>query len=175
MAIFRFAIRQKTPLCSVPLCGLLPLSNAHHVRTTRCTNVSVRTQIHWRGGVCARVCTRIHMAMLHLIRRPNTYIFAWLFFFPRGARMQTPRKHRYGYCICFCFKNCRSVFCARIAQKGGFEFLQAGQFSHKGSLRKMGHGFRFDNNMFGIISLDGHETGRQATDLDENFGTPCSF
>ena len=35
----------------------------------------------------------------------------------------------------------------------------------------------FDSKMpcFALKSLDGHETGRQATDLDENFGTPYSF
>ena len=35
----------------------------------------------------------------------------------------------------------------------------------------------FDSKMPCLVlkSLDGHETGRQATDLDENFGTPYSF
>ena len=35
----------------------------------------------------------------------------------------------------------------------------------------------FDSKILCLVlkSLDGHETGRQATDLDENFGTPYSF
>ena len=35
----------------------------------------------------------------------------------------------------------------------------------------------FDSKMPCLVlkSLDGHETGRQATDLDENFGAPYSF
>ena len=32
----------------------------------------------------------------------------------------------------------------------GFGFSHAGQFSHKGSLRTMRHGIRFENTMFGI-------------------------
>ena len=73
----------------------------------------------------------------------------------------------------FSFKNCRFVFCAKIAQRG-FCFFRAGQFRTRAHPEKWD--MALDSKMPCLVlkSLDGHETGRQAKDLDENFGAPCS-
>ena len=52
----------------------------------------------------------------------------------------------------FRFEELPICFCAKIAQ-GGFEFLHAGQFSHKGSRWKIKHGVRFEHTMLGIEIL----------------------
>ena len=62
-----------------------------------------------------------------------------------------------------------------MATEGVLNFYIPGNFRTRAHSENMGHGFRFEDAMLGIEILDGHETGRQATDLDENFGTPYSF
>ena len=59
--------------------------------------------------------------------------------------------------------------------RGGFEFLHAGQFSHKGSLWEMGHDFDSKISCSVLKSLDGHERSPQGTDLDEKSGHLYSF
>ena len=59
--------------------------------------------------------------------------------------------------------------------KGVVNFYMPGNFRTWAHFEKWD--MAFDSKMPCLVlkSLDGHETGRQATDLDENFGTPYSF
>ena len=52
--------------------------------------------------------------------------------------------------LLYLFLRIAVLFFVRKLPRGGFEFLHAGQFSHKGSLWIMRHGFRFEMAMSSI-------------------------
>ena len=70
--------------------------------------------------------------------------------------------------ILFCF------LCVKCPE-GVLIFYMPGNFRTRAHSEKWD--MAFDSKMPCVVlkSLDGHETSRQATDLDENFGTPYSF
>ena len=67
------------------------------------------------------------------------------------------------------------LFLCENCPEGVLDFYMPGNFRTRAHSEKWD--MAFDSKMPCLVlkSLDGHETGRQATDLDENFGTPYSF
>ena len=63
----------------------------------------------------------------------------------------------------------------RTCPEGVLNFYMPGNFRTRVHFEKGYMVFESKTLCLVMKSLDGHETGRQATDLDDNFGTPYSF
>ena len=67
------------------------------------------------------------------------------------------------------------LFLCENCPEGVLNFYMPGNFRTRVHFEKRDMAVESNMPCLVLKSLDGHETGRQATDLDENFGTPYSF
>ena len=77
--------------------------------------------------------------------------------------------------VLYLFLRIAVLFLCENCPEGVLNFYMPGNFRTRAHSEQWD--MAFDSKMPCLVlkSLDGHEMGRQATDLDENFGTPYSF